>query len=455
MPLTKATYSMIDGAPANVLDFGADPTGSSDSAAAIQAAFDSGAKEVIIPTGTFLIGTTANDFISLTATHSGVTFRGAGGVLKMADNTPVLSSKSAIDIEDAQDICITNIRYDGNASNNTENTLSTTGLVTFSAAKRSQRITWCNNIVEAPNNVGCYVNVGSTECLITNNIFRNCFGGAVRIGLPNGSVLASAIVDGNTAVLDENIHPTSPYQDGLMSQRWGGDAIFSNNRLIIRSNITNPPQMLFWLVRARRLIFTGNEVINEKGVGAYGIQGAITDNAEQILISNNNFVSAQGILITDSGGAREIGQLIIDGNHILSYTESGVLVVSTTSLTVDQATISNNIVEYNSGNGISCSVSQSVISGNVVKRSGGSHGIFASGPNSIYSNNTIDMGGSTSRGLEIYASDSVFNGNRVFNYAGTPIREQGSANWNLINANHTKGGTIITIGVNTVSSNNI
>ena len=41
MSLTKTSYSMIRGAPANVVDFGADPTGVADSTAAIQAALDS------------------------------------------------------------------------------------------------------------------------------------------------------------------------------------------------------------------------------------------------------------------------------------------------------------------------------------------------------------------------------------------------------------------------------
>ena len=40
MSLTKASYSMVNGAPVNVVDFGADPTGVADSSAAIQAAFD-------------------------------------------------------------------------------------------------------------------------------------------------------------------------------------------------------------------------------------------------------------------------------------------------------------------------------------------------------------------------------------------------------------------------------
>lgn len=47
MSLTKATYAMVDGAPINVLDFGADPTGTTDSAAAINAAFAKAQAEAI------------------------------------------------------------------------------------------------------------------------------------------------------------------------------------------------------------------------------------------------------------------------------------------------------------------------------------------------------------------------------------------------------------------------
>ena len=55
MALTKVTYSMIEGAQVNVLDFGADPTGVADSTAAIQAAFDAVTTPaaVYIPSGTY------------------------------------------------------------------------------------------------------------------------------------------------------------------------------------------------------------------------------------------------------------------------------------------------------------------------------------------------------------------------------------------------------------------
>jgi Pectate lyase superfamily protein len=55
MSLTKVSYSMINGAQANVLDFGADSTGVADSTAAFQAAIDSltNGGTVFVPKGTF------------------------------------------------------------------------------------------------------------------------------------------------------------------------------------------------------------------------------------------------------------------------------------------------------------------------------------------------------------------------------------------------------------------
>lgn len=66
MSLTKVSYSMINGAYINVLDYGADPTGTNDSRAAIQAAIDAAYAQgigtshsnqpvVYLPTGTYKI----------------------------------------------------------------------------------------------------------------------------------------------------------------------------------------------------------------------------------------------------------------------------------------------------------------------------------------------------------------------------------------------------------------
>jgi len=57
MALTKATNSLISGAPINILDYGADPTGVNDSTAAVQAALDAADSngEVVIPKGDYKI----------------------------------------------------------------------------------------------------------------------------------------------------------------------------------------------------------------------------------------------------------------------------------------------------------------------------------------------------------------------------------------------------------------
>lgn len=61
MSLTKVTYSMIQGAVANALDFGAGTTKSStENAVAIQAALNSGADAVYIPSGTYQVNATLN-----------------------------------------------------------------------------------------------------------------------------------------------------------------------------------------------------------------------------------------------------------------------------------------------------------------------------------------------------------------------------------------------------------
>jgi hypothetical protein len=58
MALTKATNRMISGANANVLDFGAVGDGVTDDTVAIQAAIDSGSKNVFFPEGSFKITST-------------------------------------------------------------------------------------------------------------------------------------------------------------------------------------------------------------------------------------------------------------------------------------------------------------------------------------------------------------------------------------------------------------
>jgi len=100
MSLTKVSYAMINGDPANVLDFGAIGDGTTDNTTAIQAALNSGADAVFFPEGTYLVGSggltwPANVYLYGNATilrsastPTGATLSGTGaGVYKISGLT--------------------------------------------------------------------------------------------------------------------------------------------------------------------------------------------------------------------------------------------------------------------------------------------------------------------------------------------------------------------------------
>jgi len=96
MPLTKVSYSMITGAPVNILDFGADPTGVANSSPAIQAAINSlpSGGAIYCPTGTYLLDSTITfpesdyfKFYGDGSIRTIFTFDGTGNAIEAASNT--------------------------------------------------------------------------------------------------------------------------------------------------------------------------------------------------------------------------------------------------------------------------------------------------------------------------------------------------------------------------------
>lgn len=102
MSLTKATYSMIQGAPFNVLDYGADLTGVADSTTAIQAALDaaepSGAT-VYFPAGLYKVTATLN-------ASRGVTLLGEGNPFPVAAFDPTQQFAGAVISKNHNGDCI-------------------------------------------------------------------------------------------------------------------------------------------------------------------------------------------------------------------------------------------------------------------------------------------------------------------------------------------------------------
>ena len=116
MSLTKVTYSMIDGAVVNVLDYGAIGDGITDDKTAIQAAFNSGAKGVYFPAGTYLI----SGKLTLDSAH----LFGDGATIKL--NT---TSAACLDITGG-DALIENLIFEGSATAG-QSAASTNYCITF------------------------------------------------------------------------------------------------------------------------------------------------------------------------------------------------------------------------------------------------------------------------------------------------------------------------------------
>jgi len=100
MALTKVTYSMIAGQYVNALDFGADPTGSTDSYAALQAAVTAAAGRVVyVPAGTYLVSDTLsyNTAATFGFTSPGIKIVGDGMTKTFFDHRA--ANKPLIDID--------------------------------------------------------------------------------------------------------------------------------------------------------------------------------------------------------------------------------------------------------------------------------------------------------------------------------------------------------------------
>ena len=80
---------------ADVRDYGAVGDGVTDDTAAIQAAFDSGAALVVIPAGTYLVGST----IALTNVHNGIHVFAMGATLKKGFNGNLITYSAATNID--------------------------------------------------------------------------------------------------------------------------------------------------------------------------------------------------------------------------------------------------------------------------------------------------------------------------------------------------------------------
>jgi hypothetical protein len=191
--LTKATYSMIEGAPVNVLDYGAVGDGITNDLAALRLAVAAACSQkvpLVFPESqTFILTPTVADAAgALLSFTAGIPVIGNNAVLKIANSTPgyvtiIGNMNTAIDLTGLD---ISGLTFDHNAENT--NNFTATGAVLNSArhtvyVKRGSLFRFCNNKIDRASctNSVVYSGDGNTaNCYIQNNIWT-------RVGkTPNG-----------------------------------------------------------------------------------------------------------------------------------------------------------------------------------------------------------------------------------------------------------------------------
>ena len=220
MPLTKVSYSMITGAPANVIDFGADPTGSADSTTAIQAAVNSLTVGVVVfPAGTYKVSAKIilKSNVSLTGNNATLTY-----ATPFEDNQGFLTDNGAA----IENVNIEGIIFDGNGtwtSTPFPNPYSAGNSVGFTNGQCGIRIdsSLSKNIV-VKNNVFTGLEQGfysgaCTNIILTNNIFETIGTAAINTSCQY-STIANNVMRGvlgnqtNAGVTNIN---QSIYADGI------------------------------------------------------------------------------------------------------------------------------------------------------------------------------------------------------------------------------------------------
>jgi hypothetical protein len=155
MALTKVSYAMIEGAAKNVLDFGADPTGTTDSTAAIQAACNGGGL-IYIPLGTYVM----SDYVNVES-NSHITIDGTILIKESTTTADYYPGGFNVYIK-------TNVLIDGSGTFNCENLIDVADSV------------WLTNFGVGVNAVGFAPHIsihGSTFCTVRGINFYKTQGG--------------------------------------------------------------------------------------------------------------------------------------------------------------------------------------------------------------------------------------------------------------------------------------
>jgi hypothetical protein len=379
MALTKVSYSMIESAPANVLNFGADPTGVADSTAAINAALDA-SDQVFMPAGTYKVSSG-----ELTFNTGNELF----GVFGKTIINGTLWNGYIFAVQTVNDVQISNI---------TVNSAFSSRPLTIT---NSNRVTVRNCTFNDGTNDGIYIQTGNgisiLDCYI-NDAFRN---GISVIGGTNITIDGCEIVGTNAARTGG-----SPFSGIDVEPDSGSvvDGILINNNYIYNWAGHGCAFAGISPSEIRNAKCTNNTIINS-GFDCIAVLGANTQNV--VIDSNTIYTGSRGVFSNNVGATP--AEILISNNSI--FPRSGVTTALGIEFQVDTQAliIGNKITAVDVPIKISNCISGVNIVGNLISD--------ATNPLTISSSSFINIVGNqfkVSYGIDLQTANGVLVSDNLF-----------------------------------------
>lgn len=371
MSLTKTTYSMIDGAQVNILDYGAVGDGITDSTTAIQAAFNVGGT-IYVPEGTYIHNT-----VTMSAANTSLVLD-AKAILKLKDS----ATGSQIVIS-AADCSVEGGKLDGNRSNNTDRRC-----VNVTAAGHGARVE--NVYVTSSSGEGLY-NTDADRVAFLNNRITDTRYSAIASAASARSFSDMRVIGNHIDRTGENdttgvlggiqLYGSATYsivgvnvsnnfikmnRNGVLATPFVCIETRFTNNLIVSNNVTVDGYMGISLTKGVNTTCTGNTSTNSNYAGI-----ELADMSGKTNVSGNtidgNGVCASGIAVSPGAvGPIEVNSVNIIGNTLSNFASRCIYIIGSTA--GKEINISGNILQLSATtNGIQLVKCEDVnISGNYI-----------------------------------------------------------------------------------------
>lgn len=331
MPLTKVTYSMINGATANVLDFGAVGDGITNDAPAVQTAVNSGAKNIYFPEGTYLfnsnsVATGEGACVILTSSHDNVNFIGKNATIKSATNKLQLFCINGAD----------NVTFDGFVFDNSANGLLQNQVKVSGYGVPNGGVAGNGNSANAaiPLFDGSGLTVQNCEFIefvlgiyyihdytddqvlgghlySLNNVFRGCVQGHL-IDTPESYEIDSCRAYDN----DDSVNADASIDPGHLVYVTNRDGAVPENGVVSNIFDTNGKSSAIKIRKGRNLAVSNFvSYQSSRGLEIFNVQEGVVTNCAITLATVGTTTNNSAIEMTDCGGLR-LSNVFLDIRNI-------------------------------------------------------------------------------------------------------------------------------------------